>query len=316
MLLTVAMAVLAWMSLQVGAIGALGPQVRIDVKMHDAAGIAAGASVAVFGVEVGRVEGMRLEAEGAVAEVSVRSDAGLTRSVVPAIRARSVLGEKYLQLQPNPDGDATPLQNGDVLVIDQDQIEIDELVQRAGVVAEAVDPKALAEALKIVVDQLKDDPERMARFFQHVDSILENADVASKRLVEVLDHADRSLASVDAAVERAGSRMDEARSPIARLDKVLAALEGPSGRLDGVISEANATLTSVRKASDDAGKMVASMDGVGEDLKQILTNFRDFDRWELRRLLREEGILIRLRPDEVVPSPTRTEDVVPARGQH
>jgi hypothetical protein len=58
------------------------------------------------------------------------------------------------------------------------------------------------------------------------------------------------------------------------------------------------------------------MDGVGEDLKQILTNFRDFDRWELRRLLREEGILIRLRPDEVVPSPTRTEDVVPARGQH
>ena len=35
---------------------------------------------------------------------------------------------------------------GDVLVIAQDQIEIDEMVQKAGVVASAVDAEALAEA--------------------------------------------------------------------------------------------------------------------------------------------------------------------------
>ncbi|MFM2161016.1 MAG: hypothetical protein RLZZ383_528, partial [Pseudomonadota bacterium] len=40
------------------------------------------------------------------------------------------------------------------------------------------------------------------------------------------------------------------------------------------------------------------------------------DKWELRRLLREEGILIRLQPDEVVPSDARALDVVPPAGRH
>ena len=37
-----------------------------------------------------------------------------------------------------------------------------------------------------------------------------------------------------------------------------------------------------------------------ERLDRILANVEEIDKWELRRLLREEGIVVRLRPQEVV----------------
>jgi len=40
------------------------------------------------------------------------------------------------------------------------------------------------------------------------------------------------------------------------------------------------------------------------DIKLVLSNLKEIDKWELRRLLREEGIVVRLRESEVVePSP-------------
>ena len=39
----------------------------------------------------------------------------------------------------------------------------------------------------------------------------------------------------------------------------------------------------------------------GRDIEQIIDNLKEIDRWEMRRLLREEGILIRLQPETVTP---------------
>jgi hypothetical protein len=35
------------------------------------------------------------------------------------------------------------------------------------------------------------------------------------------------------------------------------------------------------------------------DIKLVLSNLKEIDKWELRRLLREEGILLRLKAGEV-----------------
>ena len=47
--------------------------------------------------------------------------------------------------------------------------------------------------------------------------------------------------------------------------------------------------------------IVGDFDGIDDDLRVVLSNLKDIDKWEMRRLLREEGILVRLRPREVVP---------------
>ena len=44
---------------------------------------------------------------------------------------------------------------------------------------------------------------------------------------------------------------------------------------------------------------LADLDGAGTKIQTVLDNLTEIDKWELRRLLREEGILIRIRPREV-----------------
>ena len=75
-LLAVAMAVLGWLSLQVGAISGVGPTIDVVLRMKDAAGISAGATVSVAGVQVGRVEEMKLDRDTAVAKLAALREAG------------------------------------------------------------------------------------------------------------------------------------------------------------------------------------------------------------------------------------------------
>jgi hypothetical protein len=43
-----------------------------------------------------------------------------------------------------------------------------------------------------------------------------------------------------------------------------------------------------------------NFNGQKETIDRVLSNLAELDKWELRRLLREEGIRVRLRTSEVV----------------
>jgi phage antirepressor YoqD-like protein len=62
-------------------------------------------------------------------------------------------------------------------------------------------------------------------------------------------------------------------------------------------------MADLRGAVADAKGLVEGFDGIDADVRQVLENVAEIDKWELRRLLREEGILIRVREREVVPTP-------------
>ncbi len=58
LLLLSALALLAWMSLNVGAFQGLGETIVIEAELEDAAGLSEGAEVKVAGVAVGVVESL------------------------------------------------------------------------------------------------------------------------------------------------------------------------------------------------------------------------------------------------------------------
>ncbi|MCA9569775.1 MAG: aldehyde dehydrogenase family protein, partial [Myxococcales bacterium] len=78
------------------------------------------------------------------------------------VRARSVLGEKYLAVVPGSPT-APLLVDGDALSAGPPQVEIDQLVTALGPLVEAVDPEVIARVLHSVDDLLADDPEVLAR---------------------------------------------------------------------------------------------------------------------------------------------------------
>jgi phospholipid/cholesterol/gamma-HCH transport system substrate-binding protein len=91
-------------------------------------GMGAGADVRIAGVKVGTVNEERIDPQTfqAVVALSVREDIRLPKDSAAIITSESLLGGKYLSLQPG--GDEAILQPGQSITITQSSISLEELL--------------------------------------------------------------------------------------------------------------------------------------------------------------------------------------------
>ncbi len=294
LLLAASMVLLAWLALKMGAIGDLGPHVDVLLRVEDAAGLDPGAEIAVAGVKVGEVGALSVADGKAVAHLTIRTDAGLRRDVNVRIRARSILGEKYLQLTP-VSADAPLLANGDTLDLLGDQVEIDEIVAALGPVVKAVDPEALGAAISTFVDAVREDPDRVKRLLANVDVTAANAAEASKELPQLVSRANATIAHADASLRALDARLADAKQPLARADDLLAKLQAVP--YDETVADARATMADARAALGDARGVLGDVRGIGPDLRKLLANLSKIDDDWIHQTLRHQGVYIHLFPE-------------------
>jgi phospholipid/cholesterol/gamma-HCH transport system substrate-binding protein len=91
-------------------------------------GLGVGSDVRLAGVKVGSVSNETIDPQTfqAVVALSVRDDIKLPKDSAAVITSESLLGGKYLSLQPG--GDATMLQPGQTITITQGSISLEELL--------------------------------------------------------------------------------------------------------------------------------------------------------------------------------------------
>lgn len=91
-------------------------------------GLGIGADVRLAGVTVGSVNQERIDPKSfqAVVALSVRGDIKLPKDSAAIVTSESLLGGKYLSLQPG--GDETVLQPGQTITITQSSVSIEELL--------------------------------------------------------------------------------------------------------------------------------------------------------------------------------------------
>ena len=91
-------------------------------------GLGAGADVRMAGVKVGSVNDEKVDPQSyqAVVSLSVRSDIKLPKDSAAIISSESLLGGKYVSLQPG--GDETMLQPGQTITITQGSISLEDLL--------------------------------------------------------------------------------------------------------------------------------------------------------------------------------------------
>lgn len=289
-LMIVAAGLFGGMSLWLGAFDAIGDRIHVEVITPDSAGIAAGSSVSVAGVEVGQVDAVRLDFDRAVLTLGIDRSAELRQDVTVLVRSRSVLGEKYLELVPH-DRNAPLLAEGATLTAEP-QVEIDELVRVAGELVNAVPPEELAKAVRVIIDAVSADPERFQRMLASAETTLGNVErftsdlpTLEEKLARTLDISARTLVTIDA-------RARQVEPVIGHGDTLIADTRA-------AVSQTRELLTDTQEAAREAKRVLADLGPVTDDVRQVLLNFRDIDKTELRRLLREEGILIRLREHDV-----------------
>lgn len=141
--------------------------IEVSLLFPHACGLVARSPVAVAGVEVGQVTGLRLEGGKALVEARVSAAAGLRSDLRATIRSKSLLGEPFIELVPSG-GSAPLLKDGDRIVVAASPAQIDQVIAWFGRLLEGIDPEDAAR----LISALAQDPEAARRIVRNADALL------------------------------------------------------------------------------------------------------------------------------------------------
>jgi phospholipid/cholesterol/gamma-HCH transport system substrate-binding protein len=291
LLVLTAMAVLAFMSIKVGALRNVGDEIQLKVTLSDAAGLSDGAAVRIAGVQVGQIQQMGVVHDRAVLEIAVAKSANVRQDADVQVRARSILGEKYLEITPMSD-DAPLFEDGATMAVTRPQTEIDELVNSLGPLVNAVDADAVNAAMERLSAALEDDPERVARMLKDVETIIGNGAKASGSLDALVSETRATLSSVRQISA-------DARPMIQKTSRVIGRVDEATENLPAITADVEAAVADARQMVADSKAILKRVERSTDSIETVLANLSEIDKWELRRLLREEGILVRFKENQV-----------------
>ena len=275
----------AFLAVQMGAMSWFPDRIEVTAPAVDVAGLQEGYVVTSEGVPVGTVGPIVRTDEGVVVHLILERSARVRSDVKPRIRAKSLLGEKYVELVPGDRG-AALLEAGDALRPIGEQFEIDELVDLVGPMLRAVDPSVMAELAAALKEAHDRDPERFARMFADLEVLLANGREASTELPDLLREGRATLAQARVTLSTVDARATELEGTLARADRLL-------GDLEAGAADVPATLAEARQSLIEARALLARLDGATVDLETVLRNFSTLDPAAIERLLRDEGIRVR-----------------------
>jgi phospholipid/cholesterol/gamma-HCH transport system substrate-binding protein len=294
LLLLVAVVVFGWMAIQVGAVRSFGGAVTVTVVFDDAAGLVTDSAVKVAGVQVGSVKALEVDHDKAVATLVLDRDAQIREDVLAQVRARSLLGEKFVALFP-ASTDADLLADGDLIAKSAPSVEIADLVATLGPVLSQVNPDDVARIVGNVADMSDqlgaDGPILVASARELLDKLNDAAAIApdiKRDVPPMLADLRRTAGELESTVARADALLT-------RADEVLAQLDQATAEVPEAVSDARRLMAEVEPGMDDLGRALEQSDEALQDMRKVLDNFSGFDEEALRRLLREEGVLIRLK---------------------
>lgn len=191
----IALAVLVWIALQIRGVSLL-TGTPYHLLFDNAVGLVKDNPVTIAGVKVGTVS--QIEVEGKLAKVTVylNPKVKLYPDAKSAIRAKSLLGEKYVSIDPGTIS-ASPLSPNATLTDFVPTVDIDQVIREVGTVMT-----------------------RMDRWTEAFDT--QDTQNALAKLGRLLTQAERTLASVDQLARQSAPAMSLALSKAGRvMDELL-----------------------------------------------------------------------------------------------
>lgn len=288
MLLLVALAIFTWFSIQVGGFSLLSNKIEVTAIFDDAAGLVEDSAVKVAGVKVGSVRTLRVEAGRAVAILALDPGAALRQDVRAEIRARSLLGEKYIALSARS-SDAPLLIAGDEIKNTVPGVEINQLITRLGPLVANIDPDDMA----LIVKNLS---EVTASMGEEAPAALKSLGALAKSLNEAAEMVPELKAELPQLVTDLRRVSWKIERSLQRADRMVASANAAAEAVPVTAAKLNAAIDKITPGLDDLNRTFAQSDEAIAKLIAALEKLEGFNEESLRRLLREEGVLVRLKP--------------------
>ena len=265
-----AVLLLGYMATRLGSVAGGGGRTLVMV-FEDATGLIETAPVSVAGVKVGSVRSIEYSERGAKVTAAVREDVAIHADARAAVKAKSLLGEKFVALMPGTPA-AGPFTGDEVQTLPA--ADIDRMAAAIARLAEHVDPQDVKQVVHGLAVALGEDGDGTS-------------------IPESIRDVGRDLHRLAASLEGAtGSAKDVA----AQLGPVLK-------KIDALATRTDATLEKLDPAIEDLPETVAAFERAARRVDSLLARVEKVDtdrlRFEIRQILQEEGVYVRLRSRNV-----------------
>lgn len=315
------LALLIWLAQSIGALGS-GGGVRYEVRLDHAAGLVANNAVKIAGVEVGRIEKIGVDHDIAVLTLRVDPEIELHQDAIAIVRAKSLLGEKYLQLEPGQR--STPvLEPGGLIENVETHFEIDQVLNAlqpllggedsiAGVLGplaerlgelmddatgkDGSDPIITRAEIDQIVDDLKTTSATARRIATDNEEDLRAIVKGTRELVED-KRIERTMARVDSISatvdERLPALLDRTESALAKLEDLAEIVDDDRARkLGTIIDDATVTMANLRKISGEMKGMGKNVESLVKDLGTLARRALALDGATIRQFMQKEGVKV------------------------
>lgn len=214
------------LAFNVQAIPFLGGGPAYSAAFSEAGGISEGDDVRVAGVKVGQISGVDLDGDHVRVDFRITEDAAFGAETGASIRLKTLLGEKYLSLEPAGEGQ---MEAGSEIPIDRTVSVYDVVTAFSDLteVNEGIDTDQLAEQLDVMATEFKDTPEevqasldglsRLSQTIASRDAELAQLLESSREVTEVLAGRDAELELLVDDANLLLIELDRRREDIARL---------------------------------------------------------------------------------------------------
>ena len=160
------------------------------------------------------------------------------------------------------------------------------------VILEESDIGGLVEQLS---EGLEKDPELFSR-------MLQDGEAALSALREASEQGPALVTEGRETLQQLRSSLSQVQPLLQRAEGISEDLELAAEDLPGLTEQADPLLEDLRAVTAEIRALTAQLGARDQQIGTILDNLEEIDKWELRRLLREEGIKVRIKEQEVIPS--------------
>lgn len=319
---------LIWLAQSIGALSGGGGK-HYELRLGHAAGLVENNAVKIAGVSIGRIEEVAVDHDMAVLTLRVDDDIVLHTDARAIVRAKSLLGEKYLQIEPG-ERDAPVLADGARIENVDVAFEIDEVLNALepilggeDSIAASLAPLAgqlndmLREArgkdgkppiiTREQIDQIVDDvtattasvrrmteqnEAAIGELVKDGNVLVDNANelLTDPRVKRTLGHVESITSDLDARLPGLLDRADKALAEVEKLASVVD--EDKRKKIATIIDDAAVATANLREVTEEVKGVAKFVGPMIKDLAKITARASKIDEAIIRQFFQREGFKI------------------------
>jgi phospholipid/cholesterol/gamma-HCH transport system substrate-binding protein len=177
-------------------------QYTVKVELPSTGGLYQNGNVTYRGVNVGRVDTVKLTEEGVVATLSINSDTKIPNNSSASVHSVSAVGEQYVEFMPDPDEPATgDLEDGSVVANATVPVEVGTLLDQANALLAQIQDTRLRRVMDEAFDAFNGTGEDLQRLLDSMSLLVGDANKNSDAIVKLIDQAAPLLETQTATVD-------------------------------------------------------------------------------------------------------------------